>query len=71
MKRYVLFHRKRHPKEMAEAEVNAFLTHLAADRNVSASLCFSPLGPPKGTVNQALSALLSLYRSVLGKELSQ
>jgi len=43
---------------MAEAEINAFLTHLAVDRNVSAS-----------TQNQALSAILFLYRAVLKKEL--
>ena len=58
IRRYILFHRKRHPKEMAEPEINAFLTHLAADRHVSAS-----------TQNQALSALLFLYRAVLEKEL--
>ncbi len=58
IKRYILFHGKRHPKEMAEPEINAFLTHLAVDRNVSAS-----------TQNQALSAILFLYRAVLEKEL--
>jgi hypothetical protein len=35
--RYILFHGKRHPAEMAEAEINAFLTHLAVDGRVSAS----------------------------------
>ena len=58
IRRYILYHRKRHPKEMAEPEINAFLSHLAADRHVSAS-----------TQNQALSALLFLYRAVLEKEL--
>ncbi len=58
IRRYILYHGKRHPKEMAEPEINAFLSHLAADRHVSAS-----------TQNQALSALLFLYRAVLKKEL--
>lgn len=58
IRRFILYHRKRHPKEMAEPEINAFLSHLAADRHVSAS-----------TQNQALSALLFLYRHVLDKEL--
>jgi len=56
--RYILFHQKRHPSEMAEAEVEAFLTHLAVDGNVSAS-----------TQNQALSALIFLYRHVLKQPL--
>lgn len=54
IKRFILFHRKRHPAEMAEAEITAFLTYLAAKANVAAS-----------TQNQALSALLFLYREVL------
>lgn len=58
IRRYVLFHGKRHPGEMGEAELTAFLSHLATDRKVSAS-----------TQNQALSALLFLYKEVLGKEL--
>ena len=52
IKQFILFHGKRHPGEMAEPEVSAFLTHLAADRNVAAS-----------TQNQALSALLFFSRS--------
>lgn len=52
--RYILFHQKRHPKEMAEREIEAFLSHLAVDRQVSAS-----------TQNQALAALLFLYHQVL------
>src|SRR5688572_5512728 len=44
-KRYILFHGKRHPQEMGEAEVNAFLTHLAVEGRVAAS-----------TQNQALCA---------------
>ena len=54
IRRFILFHGKRHPKEMGAAEAEAFLTHLAVDGNVSAS-----------TQNQALSALLFLYREVL------
>jgi integron integrase len=54
IKRYILFHGKRHPNEMAEAEITAFLTHLARAGKVAAS-----------TQNQALSALLFLYREVL------
>jgi len=58
IKRYILFHNKRHPKEMGSAEIQAYLTYLAMEQNVAAS-----------TQNQALSALLFLYREVLGKEL--
>ena len=53
-KRFILFHRKRHPAAMGADEVNAFLSHLAVDGNVSAS-----------TQAQALSALVFLYRNVL------
>lgn len=60
VKRFILFHNKRHPAEMAETEVNQFLTHLAINEQVSAS-----------TQNQALSALLFLYRYVLDLELGQ
>ena len=58
VKRFILFHGKRHPREMGAAEVEAFLTHLAVEGNVAAS-----------TQNQALSALLFLYREVLQIEL--
>jgi integron integrase len=58
IRRFVLFHGKRHPAELAEVEVTAFLTDLATRGKVSAS-----------TQTQALSALLFLYRNVLGKEL--
>jgi integron integrase len=58
IRRYVLFHGKRHPAGLAAAEIERFLTHLAVERNVSAS-----------TQNQALSALLFLYREVLGIQL--
>jgi integron integrase len=54
VRRFVLFHRKRHPREMGAVEINAFLKHLAVDRRVAAS-----------TQSQALSALLFLYREVL------
>lgn len=54
IRRYVVFHNKRHPLEMGEREINAFLSHLAVKGRVSAS-----------TQNQALCALLFLYRWVL------
>jgi integron integrase len=58
VRRFILFHQKRHPATMAEAEVANFLSSLANQRNVSAS-----------TQNQALAALLFLYQHVLGKKL--
>jgi len=58
-KRYILFHNKRHPAEMGAPEIEAFLSHLAQDANVSAS-----------TQNQAFNALLFLYRNVLQIELA-
>ncbi len=58
MLRFIRFHGKRHPREMGASEVTAFLNHLANDERVSAS-----------TQNQALSALLFLYRHVLEVEL--
>ncbi|CAN5807973.1 integron integrase [soil metagenome] len=58
IRRFVRFHDVRHPRELGEAEVSAFLTYLAVERNVSAS-----------TQNQALSAILFLYRKVLKIEL--
>ena len=54
IRRFILFHDKRHPKEMGVAEIEAFLTHLAVDQQVAAS-----------TQNQALHALLFLYQQVL------
>ncbi|MBI4542245.1 MAG: integron integrase [Gemmatimonadetes bacterium] len=57
-RRYVRFHGLRHPGELGEADVRAFLTHLAVDRQ---------LGP--STLAQALAALLFLYREVLGRPL--
>lgn len=58
IKRFIWHHGKRHPKDMGAAEVEDFLTHLAVARNVSAS-----------TQNQAKSAILFLYKEVLGIEL--
>jgi integrase len=58
MRRYVKFHARRHPREMGRVEVEAFLSHLAVDAKVAAS-----------TQNQALQALLFLYRQVLDIEL--
>ncbi len=57
-RRFILFSDKRHPMDLGAAEVAAFLSYLAVDRNVAAS-----------TQNQAKSALLFLYRVVLGVEL--
>lgn len=58
IKRFIYFHNKRHPVNMGKAEVEAFLTSLAVERNVSAA-----------TQTQALSALLFLYKEVLGQAL--
>lgn len=58
VRRYILFHNKRHPLEMGAEEIRAFLIHLATERTVAAS-----------TQNQALSAILFLYREVLQKEI--
>ena len=58
IRRFILFHDKRHPDEMGAPEVIIFLTHLAVERRVEAN-----------TQNQALSALLFLYRVILGREL--
>lgn len=58
IRRYISFHNKRNPKEMANPEIEAFLSHLAVDQKVSAA-----------TQNQAFNALLFLYKEVLKKEL--
>ena len=58
IKRFILYHDKRHPRDMGAAEVERFLTHLAVERRVSAS-----------TQNQALGAILFLYRQVLETDL--
>jgi len=57
IRHYIFFHGKRHPKDLGAGEVEAFLTYLATQRGVSAS-----------TQNQALCALLFLYKQVLGVE---
>lgn len=57
VRRFILFHGKKHPSAMGADEINEYLTHLAVERHVSAS-----------TQNQALSAILFLYRDVLGEE---
>src|ERR687897_1795229 len=58
IKRYIFFHNKRHPLEMAESEIAQFLSSLATEGRVSAS-----------TQNQALNALLFLYDAVLNKKI--
>jgi integron integrase len=60
VKRFILFHGKRHPAQMGEAEVCAFLTHLAVEGQVAAA-----------TQNQALNALVFLYRHVLDRPLGE
>jgi hypothetical protein len=57
IRRFLRFHRMRHPCEMGEQEINTFLSHLATAENVSAS-----------TQNQTLTALLFLYRQVLDSD---
>src|SRR5712691_3336972 len=59
IKRFIHFHGMRHPRELGETEVTAFLNHLARDRDVAAS-----------TQNQALSALLFLYKEALNQPLA-
>jgi integron integrase len=58
IRRFILFHGKRHPALLGKTEVEAFLTHLAVNRQVAAN-----------TQNQAMSALLFLYQEVLGQTL--
>ncbi|MGM0452432.1 MAG: phage integrase N-terminal SAM-like domain-containing protein [Thermodesulfobacteriota bacterium] len=60
IRKFILFHDKKHPKDLGEKEISAFLTHLAVKRNVAAS-----------TQNQAFNALLFLYRNVLGIEFGE
>lgn len=60
VREYILFHKKRHPNEMSVPEINQFITHLVVERKASAS-----------TQNQALSAVLFLYRNVLKIELDE
>ena len=58
VKRYILFHNKRHPKDLSENDISRFISHLATDLNVAAS-----------TQNQALNAIVFLYKQVLGIEM--
>jgi integron integrase len=58
IRRFILFHGKRHPETMSETEIGAYLSYLATDAKVSAS-----------TQNQALAALLFLYQEILGRKL--
>ena len=58
IRRFIYFHDKRHPRDMAEPQIAKFLTHLAVERRVSAS-----------TQNQALNAILFLYKQVIGREI--
>ena len=60
IRRFILFHDKRHPREMGEVEIEAYLTHLAVDKKVAPS-----------TQNQALAALQFLYQEVLRIELNE
>ena len=60
VRQYILFHNKRHPREMGVAEINEFITHLVNQKSVSAS-----------TQNQAISAILFLYRNVLNIQLDE
>ncbi|MEA1952939.1 MAG: phage integrase N-terminal SAM-like domain-containing protein [Campylobacterota bacterium] len=59
IKHYIFFHNKKHPKEMGKKEIEEFLTHLAVTKKVSPS-----------TQNQAFSAILFLYKEVLGIDMS-
>lgn len=58
MKRFILFHEKRHPNELREAEITQFLIYLAVEKRVAPS-----------TQNQALSAILFLYKEVIHQDL--
>jgi integron integrase len=60
IRRFILFHKKRHPSEMGKQEISEFLTHLAVQERVAAS-----------TQNQALNAIVFLYRAVLKRDLGE
>jgi integron integrase len=60
IRRFILFHNKRHPREMGKAEIESFLSHLVLQRNVAAS-----------TQNQAFNAILFLYDQVLGMKMPE
>ena len=56
IRRFIIFHKKRHPKEMAEAEIQAFITHLAVERNVAVSTHTVLASGARGTRRSALSS---------------
>ena len=58
IKRFILFNGKRHPKNMGEREISQYISYLAVERNVSAS-----------TQNQALNAVVFLYKQILNRDL--
>lgn len=58
IKKYILFHNKRHPKDLGSEEIKNFINHLAVEKHVSSS-----------TQNQALNAILYLYKKILNKEI--
>ena len=60
IKRFILYHDKRHPREMGKTEIEAFLSYLVSDLNVASS-----------TQNQAFNAILFLYKQVLQTEMPQ
>lgn len=60
VKRYIFFHQKRHPRDMGGPEIASFLTNLAVNEHVAVA-----------TQNQALNALVFLYREILGKEIGE
>jgi len=60
IRRFILFHNKRHPSEMGEQEISEFLTHLAVKKKVASS-----------TQNQALNAIVFLYREILKRDLGE
>ncbi|MBT7071902.1 MAG: site-specific integrase, partial [Anaerolineae bacterium] len=59
IRKYILFHNKQHPKDMGDQQIGDFLIHLAIEGKVASS-----------TQNQALSALLFLYREILHQEIT-
>ncbi|MCP5062781.1 MAG: site-specific integrase, partial [Ignavibacteriae bacterium] len=60
LKRFILFHNKKHPKNLSETEIREYLSHLAIEQNVSSS-----------TQNQAFNAIIFLYKQVLKIELGE
>src|SRR5512145_199617 len=60
VRQYILHHKKRHPRDMGVAEINDFITYLVNQKSISAS-----------TQNQAISAILFLYREVLNTQLDE